>query len=125
MALRLKFIGITIPVATIRRLEREDRLGRPVRLDPDLNGMLAAWWDEHLYLSTSMNWYDAEADLRFWEECGLTLLSERGEQKRWQDVCAVESGRGPTFPCDWIAYDPADNSVHLRGTEKGAVIGER
>lgn len=125
MALALKFIGITIPIVTIRHLEREGRLRRPVRLDPELNGLLATWWDEHLYLSSSMNWHDADADLRFWEECGLTLLGESGGQKRWKDVCAVESGRGPTLPCEWIEYDPSDNCVYLHGAEKGAVIGPR
>jgi hypothetical protein len=125
MALELKFIGVAVPVATIQRLEREGRLSRPVRLDPGLNGILTAWWDEHLYLSSAMNWYDAGADLRFWEECGLTLLRERNGQKCWEDVCAVESGRGPTLPCDWIEYDPSDNSVYLRGKGKGTVIGPR
>lgn len=44
-------------------------------------------------------------------------------RKHWKDLCVVNSGRGSSYPCEWIVYNPEKNIVWLKGREPGAVIG--
>ena len=46
---------------------------------------------------------------------GLELFTYVDGEKHWQDICVVNSRHGPSFPSDWIEYDPELNIVWLKG----------
>ena len=70
-----------------------------------------------------MNQYDLDDMLDEWEDRGFDLLTVIDGKKHWKDLCVVNSGHGPSYPCDWIAYEPAENIVWLKGQEPGVAVG--
>ena len=118
MALKLEFCSLIIPIAKI-----DEKLGDGYFKDHFAWISEVTWHDEHLYRDGCMNALDLEDMLDDWEEKGLELLTYVDGEKHWQDVCVVNSRHGPSFPCDWIEYDPELNIVWLKGQEPGELIG--
>ncbi|HSC46641.1 MAG TPA: hypothetical protein VLG68_01000 [Gammaproteobacteria bacterium] len=125
MAIRLQFISLVIPVAT---------LDKTLRGEGGFTGFLqrnAAWLGEMVWhdgqlcrTEGAMNWSDVDEMVTRWEAYGLQGLVGLGQGQWWKDFAICASGRGPTYPCDWLQYDASDNCVYLTGTPKGAVVGE-
>ena len=124
MAVRLQFINLVIPVSTLERL---------FAAEGGFTGFLSAmggpgnellWHDTHLCrVDGAMNWPDMDEVVAAWEGRGLQGLVGVSPQQWWKDFALCASYRGPTFPCDWLVYDPEDNCVYLAGTSKGPVAG--
>ena len=38
-------------------------------------------------------------------------------------MCVVNSGHGPSYPCEWIEYDAKRNIVWLKGHDEGEAAG--
>ena len=58
-----------------------------------------------------------------WESKEFELLTMVDGKKHWKDLCVVNSWYGPSYPCEWIEYDPEKNIVWLKGHDPGAAIG--
>lgn len=56
--------------------------------------------------------------LKDWESLGLKLTRKKQGKLCWNDLCLVDSGTGPTAPCDWLEWDAATSTVALR---KGSI----
>src|SRR5579859_4876937 len=124
MAVRLQFINLIIPAATLERvLTPEDSVfAALLRGQAPLPEMM--WCDAHLCrVEGAMNWPDVDEMVDRWEARGLQGLVGLSPQQWWKDFAICASGRGPTFPCDWLVYDAAENCVSLAGTPKGEVLG--
>ena len=70
-----------------------------------------------------MSAYDLAEILDEWEDRGFELVTAIDGKKHWHDVCVVNSRHGPSYPCEWIEYDPERNTVWLRGTDPGEPVG--
>ncbi|HEV2112019.1 MAG TPA: hypothetical protein VGT99_11750 [Gammaproteobacteria bacterium] len=124
MAIRLQFINLIIPVATLERLLAPEESGFLRAEDPSLGDMV--WHDAYLCrIEGAMNWADVEEMVARWEARGLQGLVGASPQQWWKGFAVCASRRGATFPCDWLVYDAADNCVHLAGTPKGEIAGPR
>lgn len=121
MAVRLQFINLIVPVATLERAQG----GFREFIDTQrlvLGDMV--WRDAHLCrIEGSMDWGEVDGMVERWEAYGLQGLVGIAPHQWWKDFAICASGRGPTFPCDWLQYDAADNCVYLAGTPKGKVEG--
>lgn len=120
MAVSLEFCNVIIPVEKIR-----EKLGGGVFESKFSMITSFCWHDGHLFRQGCMNEYDLSDMLDAWENDGLELIIHIDGQKHWKDVCVVNSGHGPSYPCEWIEYDPEKNIVWLKGHEPGDVIGPR
>ncbi len=81
------------------------------------------WHDGHLFRDGCMNQMDLEEILDEWENMGFELVEIIDGEKHWKDVCVVNSGYGPSYPCQWIAYDKEKNIVWLKAKAAGDIIG--
>lgn len=121
MAVRLEFINLIIPVATLERLSAAE--GGFVQAYAPLSGDML-WHDAHLCrVEGAMNWGDVDDMVARWESQGLQGLVGAAPHQWWKDFAICASRRGPTFPCDWLTYHAADNCVYLTGTPMGDVAG--
>ena len=122
MALRLQFITVIVKRADLAR-----RRNLPLFMSTlnSSGGILleTSWYDRYLWCDTAMNLLDAHDIVSEWEERGLTPLVMRDGRSVWQDVSIAASGRGPLEPCDWLEFDPGQNVVWLKGTERGSIVG--
>lgn len=118
MALELEYFNVIVPVATIRT-----KLGDDAYKHRFAAITAITWNDGYLFREGCMNPYELEDVLREWEEQGFELLGDSGGQKYWQDLCLVNSGYGPSYPCDWIEYDQQTNTVWLKGRPPGKAVG--
>lgn len=124
MAIRLQFINLVVPVATLERVFAAEGgfAGFLATQGAPSNEML--WHDGQLCrVDGAMNWPDVDDMVVRWEAHGLQGLVGTDPQQWWKDFAICASGRGATFPCDWLTYDPTDNCVYLAGASKGAVAG--
>lgn len=123
MAIRLQFINLVIPIATLDRVLAEE--GGFAGFMGSWGGMPEmVWHDAHLCrVDGAMNWPDVEGMLERWAVFGLQGLVGTAPQQWWKDLAVCASGHGPTFPCDWLQYDAADNCVYLSGTARGEIVG--
>lgn len=122
MAIRLQFINLIVPVSTLERVLAPEESGLLHPRDPLQLEMV--WRDAYLCrVDGAMNWADVDEMVDRWEARGLQGLVGVSPQQWWKDFAICASGRGPTFPCDWLVYDAADNCVSLAGTPKGEVQG--
>ena len=124
MAIRLQFINLVIPVATLdRALVAEGGFRQFLEAQGSFLGEMV-WHDTYLCrVEGAMNWADVDDMVARWERYGLQGLVGASPHQWWKDFAIATSGHGPTFPCDWLVYDSVDNSVHLAGTPKGDVAG--
>lgn len=110
MAVRLQFISIIVPRATLATCR--DLPAYFSELEPKGAVLFEThWYDEHLYCETVMSGSDAESLIQAWRDRGL----------RDDQVCAIASHHDPGL--DWLEFDAHDNCVWLRGTERGEVFG--
>ena len=129
MAIKLQFDTVIVP-----RLHFERCRDLPPflnELHPD-GGIVFEidWYDRHLWCETAMSL--PEDIIQAWEarglESGLPPPGPNGSRDmpwKWKHLCLAASRRGPYGQCDWLEFDPVDNCVWLKGTEKGPVIGGR
>lgn len=122
MAVRLEFINLIVPIKIIEKHCENGFKGFLEDVKEMIGGKI--WYDEHLFRDGAMNPMDIESLVDFWTNKGLTPYEEKDGQKCWKDMCAVEGMfGGPTLPCNWIVFDRENNCVHLKGHEKGKIIG--
>jgi len=124
MAIRLQFINLVIPVATLERvLKAQGGFQGFIQAQGSLLGEMV-WHDDCLCrVEGAMNWPDVDEMVARWEALGLQGLVGAAPQQWWKDFAICASRRGPTFPCDWLQYDATENCVHLAGTARGEVVG--
>jgi hypothetical protein len=124
MAIRLQFINLAIPVATLDRLwASEDGFAGFLREQRVAVGDLI-WHDAHLCRAEgAMDWSQVDEMVSRWEAKGLQGLVGTGAHRWWKDFAICASRRGATFPCEWLCYDALENAVYLTGTQMGAVEG--
>lgn len=124
MAIRLQFINLVIPVATLDRLwAAQGGFTSFFDVQRATMGELT-WHDAHLCrVEGAMDWSQVDEMVAYWEAKDLQGLVGTGTHQWWKDFAICASRRGATFPCDWLSYDAADNAVYLTGTEKGPVEG--
>ena len=121
MAVRLQFINLIVPVANLERAFSTQG-GLAGFLSGHPGDML--WHDAYLCrVEGTMNWPDVDEMVARWEALGLQGLAGVAPRRWWKDFAICASGRGATFPCDWLEYDAAENCVYLAGTVKGDVLG--
>jgi hypothetical protein len=121
MAVRLQFINLIIPVATLERTFSA-RGGFAGFLRNQPGEML--WHDAYLCrVDGAMNWPDVDDLVARWEGLGLQGLVGSAPKQWWKDFAVCASRRGATFPCDWLEYDPVENCVYLVGTAKDELKG--
>jgi hypothetical protein len=118
MAIKLEVCSVIVPLEKIR-----EKLGDHVYEDQYSMITDVSWHDEYLYRAGCMNDYDLSDLLDEWEEKDFELLTIIDGEKHWKDVCVVNSGHGPSYPCEWIEYDAEKNIVWLKGQEPGDAIG--
>ncbi|MDX9995073.1 MAG: hypothetical protein RBS28_07085 [Rhodocyclaceae bacterium] len=118
MAVALEFIDFIVPIAVIREkypggweqcLKDHERL---------IGGRV--WYDDHLLRDGAMNPHDIESLIDEWTALGFQPMEEIDGERRWKEVCVVESMfGGPTSPCEWLAIGEDGCSAYLKGTEPG------
>jgi hypothetical protein len=118
MAIKLEFCNVIVPLKVIREKLGDDACESQFSMVTD-----TTWHDGHLFRDGCMNPLDLEDMLDEWESEGFELLTVIDGQKHWKDVCVVHSGHGPSYPCEWIEYDPDKNIVWLKGHERGDAVG--
>ena len=118
MAIKLEFCNVIVPLEKIREKLGEEAIASRYSIVTD-----TTWQDGHLFRDGCMSRLDLEDMLDEWEGRGFELLTEVDGQKHWKDVCVVNSGHGPSYPCAWIEYDPDQNIVWLKGEEPGEAMG--
>jgi len=118
MALKLEFCNVIVPVAKIR-----EKLGAEAFESRFSNITETTWHDGRIFRDGCMNQYDLKEMLEEWERRGFHLLTIKEGKKQWMDLCVVNSGYGPSYPCHWIQYDAAKNIVWLKGAAPGAAVG--
>lgn len=124
MAVRLQFINLIIPIPSLERvLASEGGFAGFIAAQGSFMGEMV-WHDPHLCrVEGAMNWGDVDGMVERWEAYGLQGLVGTAPHQWWKDFAVCASGRGATFPCEWLQYDAEDNCVYLAGTEKGGVAG--
>ena len=121
MAIYLEYHNVIVPVQAIR-----DKLGEDVYQRTYAASALVVWteWtDGYLFREGCMNGSDLSDLLDKWEGRGFKLLTTMNGEKHWKDVCVVNSGHGPSYPCAWIDYDAEKNIVWLTGQAPGEIVG--
>ena len=118
MALKLEFCNVIVPVEKIREKLGDETFERQFSI---ITG--TTWHDGHLFRDGCMNEHDLEIMLDEWESKGFELLTIIDSRKHWKDLCVVNSGYGPSYPCEWIECDPEKNIVWLKGHDPGVAVG--
>jgi hypothetical protein len=118
MAIKLEFCNVIVPVKKIREKLGDNAWESRFSIVTD-----TTWQDGHLFRDGCMSPHDLEDMLDEWESRGLQLLTVIDGQKHWKDLCVVNSGHGPSYPCEWIEYDPDRNIAWLKGQEPGDAVG--
>jgi len=118
MALKLEVCNVIVPVEKIR-----EKLGAEAFESRFSKITETTWHDGRLFRDGCMNQYDLKEMLEEWEQRGFQLLTIKEGEKQWMDLCVVNSGYGPSYPCDWIQYDADKNIVWLKGTDPGMAVG--
>ena len=118
MAIELEYHNVVVRVEMIR-----EKLGEKAFEDQFAGLTETEWNDGLLFREGCMDQWVLSDILDDWEERGFELLEVNEGQKHWKDVCLVNSGYGPSYPCEWIDYDPDRNIAWLKGHEPGTVVG--
>lgn len=121
MAVYCEFINFIIPIKTVdavypggfEQYKKDNPHGFAFRM----------WHDDFLLRDGAMSPLDMADIVESWEKLGLQGSVEVDGKKQWKDFCVVEAVQGgPTLPCDWVEFDPKDDSVYIKGAEKGEVV---
>ena len=106
MAIKLEFCNLIVPVQKIR-----EKLGDEV-FENEFSILTDVFWNDGLlFRDGCMNEINLRDMLDEWEERGFEILTMIDGKKHWKDVCVVNSGYGPSYPCEWIEYDSRTNAV--------------
>jgi len=80
-------------------------------------------YDDHLMRICSMSPREMELLVNHWGTMGFETYVECGDKAFWSECCIVDQLAGITLPCDWLMIANDKQSVYLRGTDPGEVIG--
>lgn len=72
-----------------------------------------------------MDSYTLNDELDNGEAMGLNLIEIIDGKKHLNDLCVVNSGYGPSYPCSWFIYDKSQNIIWKSGFEAGLPIGPK
>ncbi len=122
MAIATEFIDFIVPIKVI---EHKYPGGWEQCLDDHADSLWrTVWYDDHLFRTGSMSPNGAEMIVNEWTDLGFTCFEIKDGKKVWKDACIFEGTfGGATLNCDWLAYDPVEQAVYLKGTEIGDVAG--
>jgi hypothetical protein len=118
VAIGLEFIDVVIPIARIR----ESYPGGWPQCLHDYSALLGrrVWYDRHLFRDGAMNLAQAQRLVEGWAVLGFEPTGMRSRGQFWKDVCVVDWRRGgPTWPCDWLAFDRSTRTAHLAAVDPG------
>ena len=118
MAIKLEFINVIIPVEKIR-----EKLGDEVFNNQFSTITATCWNDGLLYRDGCMNEINLRDMLDEWQNVDFELFEIIGGKKHWKDLCVAYSWHGPSYPCEWLEYDPEKNIVWLKGHNPGISAG--
>jgi hypothetical protein len=122
MAVQCEFIDFIIPIENIDKIYPGGFAQFKENNKESFSKIL--WNDDFLFRDGAMNGMDIEFMIQMWESKGLEGVVEIDEKKQWKDFCIVQGmAGGPTFPCEWIDFDPQNNCVSMKGKPKGEIIG--
>lgn len=122
MAVSLEFINIIIPIANIERCVALGGFEGLLQREGNCIGS-TDWYDAHLYRTGAMNPLDLGSIIQDWQGMGLTPFKEVLGQRKWNDLCVIDSLTGLTLSCDWIEFDLQKQCAWLRGTTPGEIVG--
>jgi hypothetical protein len=124
MAIKLEFINVIVPNATLEAVFAEE--GGFEYFKQSYGAMRdMVWYDDYICrVDGAMNWGDLDDMVHWWEERGLVGLAETDTGKQWKDFCVAASFSGPTYPCDWLEFDAVNNALSMRGQPKGRIVGK-
>jgi hypothetical protein len=117
MSIRLEFLNIVIPIASLKKCLSIRDVSE--FLDERTHSGSGCWCDDDLYREGAMNDMDLDMILRGWKERGLKLTRRRKGAEEWHDLCVVDTFSGPTLPCRWIDYDPESHTVSMTAVSPG------
>ncbi len=104
MSIKLEFCNIVVPITLLH-----EKLGKEADDPYYLQNSDFNWHDEHLFREGCMDDYVLSDMLNKWKEKGFNLTTEIDGVKHWDEVCVVNSGFGPSYPCSWISFDKKHN----------------
>lgn len=115
---------MTVTLEGISIIVRLEKLDVELRAE---EGFLTstAWHDRNLYCEAVATATQAGDRVEVWARRGCVVFVPGTDIPRWADLCVVSSGLGPDGACDWLEYDPLDDVVWLKGTEREAACGGR
>jgi hypothetical protein len=124
MAIKLEFINVIVPNATLEAVFAEQ--GGFEFFKQSYGAMKdMVCYDAHICrVDGAMNWADVDDLVHWWEDRGLVGLADTDSGKQWRDFCVAASFSGPTYRCDWLEFDVVDNAVSMRGQPKGRIVGK-
>jgi hypothetical protein len=121
LAVALEFLDFLVRVETIRAKYPggwEACLSDHARLIGQ-----RVWYDEYLFRDGAMGPADIGRLIDEWLRLGFEPTETVASERRWKDVCVVESALGePTLPCRWIAVDVTERVGYLRGRPRGEAV---
>ena len=118
MAIKLEVCSVIVPIDKIREKLGVERYDEFYSRITDIT-----WHDDFLFREGCMDGHSLGEILDKWEQRGFDLTTIIDGDKHWNEVCVVNSGHGPSYPCQWIDYDRKKNIVWYRGREPGEAIG--
>lgn len=115
MAVLVQFTTLLVRIDRLRAVAPDGVVDIMKRWSP-------CWHDQHLVAVAFMDMGAADLAAEL-ERMGLTLRDSSSGTKMWKDICVVDYYEGPTNPCPWLEYDPAQHIAWLKGTPQGPVAG--
>ena len=126
MAIKLEFFDFIIP---IRIIDSAYSGGfTQFKKDYSINGNSSGkyWHDNHLFRDGAMSSRDIQVIVKEWEKLGLKGKIKVNGQNQWKDFCILGGlglSKHPNLSCDWLVYEPDNNTVYHKGTPQGEPIG--
>ncbi len=104
MPIQLEGISVIIPIEKIEKFYPGgfEKYKKNRGLTHDLKEVV---FDDYIVRESAANPMDVNLIIDRWKELGLKVISGRGRNKKWKDICVVDLFRGPTLPCDWISFN--------------------
>lgn len=121
MPLKIRYIGLVVPLLNIRKsklnfteylLEQSPYLGTQID------------YDGFIYVHRAMSPEDIESTARFWKDQGLTDIVLVDGDQNWQDLCVIDYIGGATLPCTWIEYSRDDACAWMKGCKFETTVPE-
>lgn len=122
MAIVLEFINVIIPINNIDRCKSIGGFEGYLELEGHNIGE-TIWYDDHLVREGAMNPMDVEDIIDIWAERGLNPVVGSGSEKRFKDLCVIDSFGGLTLPCNWIEFDSKEHVAWHEDKPRGKIVG--